>query len=124
MNWLKQKILGLLRAELDAAFRMLRDERDAHKSTKSYCKYISDEYERMKQKNDDLLKIAEHWRSEANTKEKLFCDIVKEIEGAEDLHNLRQTVRLMAYRAENSGIVVAADPDDVPTVIVTDERVV
>lgn len=71
---------------------------------------------------DALTEVSKHWCKEANAKDKLYCDIVKEIEGAEDLHNLRQTVRLMAYRAENSGIVVAADPNDVPTVIVTDER--
>lgn len=123
MNWLKQKILGLLRAELDAAFQMLRDERDAHKSTKSYCKYISDEYERMKQKNDNLHEIAEHWRSEANTKEKLFCDIVKEIEGAEDLHNLKQVVRMMAFRNESYGAILCR-PDEEPKVVVTDERVI
>ena len=123
MNWLKQKILGLLRVELDAAFQMLRDERDAHKSTKSYCKYISDEYDRMKQKNDNLLEIAEHWRVEAIAKDKLFCDILKEIEGTEDLHNLRQTARMMAYRAENGGIIVKAT-EDALKVIVTDERVV
>ena len=73
---------------------------------------------------DALTETAKYWKKQADDKEKLFCDIVKEIEGAEDLHNLRQTVRLMAYRAENSGIVVAANPEDVPTVIVTDERVV
>lgn len=73
---------------------------------------------------DALTEAAKYWKKQADDKEKLFRDIVKEIEGAEDLHNLRQTVRLMAYRAENSGIVVAADPEDVPTVIVTDERVV
>ena len=123
MNWLKQKILGLLRAELDAAFQMLRDERDAHKSTKSYCKYISDEYDRMKQKNDNLHEIAEYWRKEANTKEKLFSDIVREVDGAEDLHNLKQVVRLIAFRSEYAA-ALGCKPDDVPKVIVTDERVV
>lgn len=123
MNWLKQKILGLLRVELDAAYQMLRDERDSHKSTKSYCKYLSNEYDRMKEKNDNLLEIAEHWRKEANAKQQLFADIVREVDGAEDLHNLKQIVRMMAFRNESYGAILCK-PGEEPKVIVTDERVI
>jgi hypothetical protein len=120
----KELILSLIFREIRTAYRIrneaivLRDE--AMDKNARTAKTLG----RALLEIDALTEAANHWRSEAKTKEKLFCDIVKEIEGAEDLHNLRQTVRLMAYRAENSGIVVAADPDDVPTVIVTDERMV
>lgn len=123
MNWLKQKILGLLRVELDAAYQMLRDERDSHKSTKIYCKYLSTEYDRMKEKNDNLLEIAEHWRKEANAKQQLFADIVREVDGAEDLHKLKQIVRMMAFRNESYGAILCK-PGEEPKVIVTDERVI
>ena len=123
MNWLKQKILGLLRVELDAAYQMLRDERDSHKSTKSYCKYLSYEYDRMKEKNDNLLEIAEHWRKEANAKQQLFADIVREVDSAEDLHNLKLVVRMMAFRNETYGAILCR-PGEEPKVIVADERVI
>lgn len=120
----KEIILSLLSHEVRTAYRIrnkaidLRDEAiDANARTAKTL-------DRALLEIDALTEVAKYWKKKAADKEKLFCDIVKEIEGAEDLHNLRQTVRLMAYRAENSGIVVAADPDDVPTVIVTDERVV
>jgi hypothetical protein len=120
----KELILSLLSREVRTAYRIrnaaiaLRDEamdKNA-RTTKTLDRALLE--------IDALTEADKYWKKQADDKEKLFCDIVKEIEGAEDLHNLRQTVRLMAYRAENSGIVVAANPDDVPTVIVTDERMV
>jgi hypothetical protein len=120
----KEIILSLLSREVRTAYRIrnaaiaLRDE--AMDKNARTAKTL----DRALLEIDALTEAAKYWKKQADDKEKLFCDIVKEIEGAEDLHNLRQTVRLMAYRAENSGIVVAANPDDVPTVIVTDERVV
>ena len=120
----KEFFLSLLSREVRRAYRTrdkainLRDEAiDKNART-------SKTLDRALLEIDALTETAKYWKKQADDKEKLFCDIVKEIEGAEDLHNLRQTVRLMAYRAENSGIVVAANPEDVPTVIVTDERVV
>lgn len=109
----KQKLLSMISRELRAEARL---REDAEKRTTAYKTML----DRALQFVEEL----DYWRAEANKKERLFADIVREVDGAEDLHNLRQTVRLMAYRAENSGIVVAADPEDVPTVIVTDERVV
>lgn len=120
----KEIILSLLSREVRTAYRIrneaivLRDE--AIDKNARTAKTL----DRALLEIDALIETAKYWKKQADDKEKLFCDIVKEIEGAEDLHNLRQTVRLMAYRAENSGIVVAANPEDVPTVIVTDERVV
>lgn len=118
----KEIILSLIFREVRTAYRIrneaivLRDE--AMDKNARTAKTL----DRALLEIDALTEVAKYWKKKADDKEKLFCDIVKEIEGAEDLHNLRQTVRLMAYRAENSGIVVAADPNDVPTVIVTDER--
>lgn len=120
----KEFFLSLLSREVRRAYRtrneaiVLRDE--AIDKNARTAKTL----DRALLEIDALTETAKYWKKQADDKEKLFCDIVKEIEGAEDLHNLRQTVRLMAYRAENSGIVVAANPEDVPTVIVTDERVV
>lgn len=120
----KEFILSLIFREVRTAYRVrdmaidLRDE--AIDKNARTAKTL----DRALLEIDALTEAAKYWKKQADDKEKLFCDIVKEIEGAEDLHNLRQTVRLMAYRAENSGIVVAANPEDVPTVIVTDERVV
>lgn len=119
----KEFILSLIFREVRTAYRIrneaivLRDEAiDKNART-------SKTLDRALLEIDALTEAAKYWKKQADDTEKLFCDIVKEIEGAEDLHNLRQTVRLMAYRAENSGIIVA-DPEDVPTVIVTDEGVV
>ena len=120
----KEFFLSLLSREVRLAYRTrdeainLRDEA-IDKNTRT-----AKTLDRALLEIDALTEASKHWCKEANAKDKLLCDIVKEIEGAEDLHNLRQTVRLMAYRAENSGIVVAAKPNDVPTVIVTDERMV
>jgi hypothetical protein len=120
----KEFILFLLSREVRTAYRIrneaiaLRDE--AMDKNARTAKTL----DRALLEIDALTEVAKYWKKQADDKEKLFCDIVKEIEGSENLHNLRQTVRLMAYRAENSGIVVAANPDDVPTVIVTDERMV
>lgn len=120
----KEFILSLLSREVERAYRTRDDALKIRDYAMDKSASTSRILDRAFKEIEVLTEVAEHWRKEANAKQQLFCDIVKEIEGAEDLHNLRQTVRLMAYRAENSGIVVAADPDDVPTVIVTDERMV
>lgn len=100
----------MISRELRAEARL---REDAEKRTTAYKAML----DRALQFVEEL----DYWRAEANKKERLFADIVREVDGAEDLHNLKQTVRLMAYRAENSGIVVA-DREDEPTASVTDER--
>lgn len=118
----KELILSLLSHEVRTAYRIRNEAIDLRDEAIDKNARTAKALDRALLEIDALTEAANYWKKQADDKEKLFCDIVKEIEGAEDLHNLRQTVRLMAYRAENSGIVVAADPDDVPTVIVTDER--
>lgn len=120
----KEFFLSLLSREVRAAYRVRNKAIGIRDAAMDKNARTAKTLDRALLEIDALTETAKHWKKQADDKEKLFCDIIKEIEGAEDLHNLRQTVRLMAYRAENSGIVVAANPEDVPTVIVTDERVV
>lgn len=120
----KEFFLSLLSREVRTAYRIRNESIVLRDEAMGKNARTAKTLDRALLEIDALTEAAKYWKKKADDKEKLFCDIVKEIEGAEDLHNLRQTVRLMAYRAENSGIVVAADSEDVPTVIVTDERVV
>ena len=117
----KELILSLLSREVRTAYRTRNEAIDLRDEAIDKNARIAKTLDRALLEIDALTEVSKYWCKKANAKDKLFCDIVKEIEGAEDLHTLRQTVRLMAYRAENSGIIVA-DPEDVPTVIVTDER--
>lgn len=105
MNWIKQKILSLLSREIRNAY-LARDKAEKHSTA---YKMMLD---RALNEIEVIGDIANHWRQEADAKNKLFCDIIKEVEGAEDLHNLRQVVRLMAYRAENSAIIVQGSGED------------
>ena len=107
----KQKLLSMISRELRAEARL---REDAEKRTTAYKATL----DRALQFVEEL----DYWRAEANKKERLFADIVREIEGAEDLHNLKQVVRMMAYREEYSGIVVK-DPVKEPKVVVSDTPV-
>ena len=123
MNWLKKKILGLLRVELDAAYKISYMER----KNADYCleanKNLAAESERLRRTNEVLLDTSDYWRKEAFDLKSRFNEIIREVDGAEDLHNLKQVVRLIAFRNEYAA-ALGCKPDDVPTVIVTDERVV
>lgn len=123
MNWLKQKILGLLRVELASAYDMLKMERENASICLAANKALAKENDRLTKTNDILLDTAEHWRKEANAKQQLFADIVREVDGAEDLHKLKQIVRMMAFRNESYGAILCR-PGEEPKVIVTDERVI
>ena len=123
MNWLKQKILGLLRVELASAYDMLKMERENASICLAANKALAKENDRLTKTNDILLDTAEHWRKEANAKQQLFADIVREVDGAEDLHNLKQIVRMMAFRNESYGAILCR-PGEEPKVVVTDERVI
>lgn len=119
----KEFILSLIFREVRTAYRIrneaivLRDEA-IDKNAR-----IAKTLDRALLEIDALTEAANYWKKQADDKEKLFCDIVKEIEGAEDLHNLRQVVRLIAFRNEYAA-ALGCKPEDVPTVKVTDERVV
>lgn len=123
MNWLKQKILGLLRVELASAYDMLKMERENASICLEANKALAKENDRLTKTNDILLDTAEHWRKEANRKQQLFSDIVREVDGAEDLHKLKQIVRMMAFRNESYGAILCR-PGEEPKVVVTDERVI
>lgn len=123
MNWLKKKILGMIRVELASAYDMLKMERENASMCLDANKALAEENDRLTKTNDILLDTAEHWRKEANTKQKLFSDIAKEVDGAENLHNLKQIVREMAFRNESYGAILCR-PGEEPKVIVTDERVI
>ena len=123
MTWLKQKILGMLRVELAAAYDMLSEERKNANICLEANKALAQEVERLKMTNDLLIPCAEHWRQEANAKQQLFADIVREVDSAEDLHNLKLVVRMMAFRNESYGAILCR-PNEEPKVVVTDERVI
>lgn len=112
MNWIKERILSLLSREVKHAYRARDIAIDHVDYAVEKNKNTSKMLDRAMREIDILTEVAEHWRQEANAKDKLFCDIIKEIEGAEDLHNLRQIVRTMAYRAENSGIIVQGSGEE------------
>lgn len=105
MSWIKEQILSLLSREVRTAY-LARDK--AEKNSTAYKAML----DRALKKIEVLDATVDHWRQEANVRDKLFCDIIKEVEEAEDLHNLRQVVRIMAYRAENSAIIVQGSGED------------
>lgn len=119
----KEFILSLLSREVKRAYRardIANDSADyAMEKSKSTARLL----DRTLKEVDILTEVAEHWRKEANAKQKLFSDIVKEVDGAENLHNLKQIVREMAFRNEAYGAILCR-PDEEPKVIVTDERVI
>lgn len=112
MNWIKERILSLLSREVKRAYRARDIANDSADYAAEKSKNVSKMLDRALKEIDVLTEVAEHWRQEANARDKLFCDIIKEVEGAEDLHNLRQVVRIMAYRAENSGIIVQGSGEE------------
>ena len=123
MNWLKQKILGLLRVELASAYKIA----DMERKNADYCleanKSLAAESERLRRTNEVLLDTSDYWRKEAFDLKSRFNEILREVDGANDLHNLKQTVRLIAFRNEYAA-ALGCKPEDVPTVKVTVVRVV
>lgn len=119
----KQKLLGLLRVELESAYNIA----DMERKNADYClaanKNLAAESERLRRTNEVLLDTSDYWRKEAFEKQARFNEILREVDGANDLHNLKQVVRLIAFRNEYAA-ALGCKPGDVPTVIVTDERVV
>lgn len=109
---IRERILSLLSREVKRAYRARDIAIDNADYAAEKSKNTSKMLDRAMQSIDVLTEVAKYWREEANAKDKLFCDIIKEIEGAEDLHNLRQIVRTMAYRAENSGIIVQGSGEE------------
>ena len=107
----KELILSMISRELRTAYQL---RYEAENQVKAYKAILN----RALQFVEEL----DYWRAEANKKDRLFADIVREVDGAEDLHNLKQVVRMMAYREEYSGIVVK-DPGKEPKVVVSDTPV-
>lgn len=123
MSWLKQKILGLLSREVERAYRARDIAIDNADYAAEKSKNTSKMLDRALREIDILTKTAEHWRQEANAKQQLFADIVREVDSAEDLHKLKQLVRMMAFRNESYGAILCR-PGEEPKVVVTDERVI
>ncbi len=120
---IRERILSLLSREVRRAYRARDIANDSVDYAMDKNARTGKMLDRALKEVDILTEVAEHWRGEANAKQKLFSDIVKEVEGAEDLHNLRQIVRGMAFRAESYGAILCR-PNEEPKVIVTDERVI
>lgn len=120
---IRERILSLLSCEVRRAYHARDIANDSVDYAIQKNKDTKKMLDRALREVDILTEVAEHWRGEANTKHKLFSDIAKEVESAEDLHQLKQIVRMMAYRAENSVIIVQA-PNEDPKVVVTNERVI
>jgi hypothetical protein len=119
----KEFILSLLSREVRRAY----SARDTALEVRDYAMDksagTSKMLDRALHQVDILTEVAEFWRKEANSKQKLFSDVAKEVDGAENLHNLKQIVREMAFRNESYGAILCRPGED-PKVIVTDERVV
>ncbi len=119
----KEFFLSLLSREVRRAY----SARDAALEVRDYAMDksagTSKMLDRALHEVDILTEVAEFWRKEANAKQKLFSDIAKEVDGAENLHNLKQIVREMAFRNESYGAILCRPGED-PKVVVTDERVI
>lgn len=119
----KEIILSLLSREVERAYSARDDALKICDQAMDKSASTSRILDRAFKEIDVLTEVAEHWRKEANAKQQLFADIVREVDSAEDLHNLKQVVRMMAYREKNSGIIVK-DTGKEPKVIVTEERII
>lgn len=119
----KEFILSLLSREVERAYRAREIAIDNADYAAEKSKNTSKMLDRALREVDILTEVAEHWRKEANSKQQLFADIVREVDGAEDLHNLKQIVRMMAFRNESYGAILCR-PGEEPKVVVTDERVI
>lgn len=119
----KEFILSLLSREVRRAYRARDIANDSADYAAEKNKNTAKMLDRALKNVDILIEVAEHWRKEANEKQKLFSDIVKEVDGAESLHNLQMVVREMAYRNETYGVILCREGEE-PKIIVTDERVI
>lgn len=117
----KEFILSLLSREVRVAYRAREIANDSLDYAIEKNKNTKETLDRALREVDVLTEVAEHWRKEANAKQQLFADIVREVDGAEDLHNLKQLVRVMAFRNETYGAILCR-PGEEPKVVVTDER--
>ena len=119
----KEFILSLLSREVRRAY----SARDTALEVRDYAMDKSAGTSKMLDRAlnsvDLLIETAEYWRKEANRNQQLFSDIVREVDGAENLHNLKQIVREMAFRNESYGAIICR-PGEEPKVVVTDERVI
>ncbi len=119
----KEFILSLISREVERAYRSRDIAIDNADYAAEKSKNTSKMLDRAFKEIDVLTEVAEHWRKEANAKQQLFADIVREVDSAEDLHNLKQVVRMMAFRNESYGAILCR-PGEEPKVVVTDERVI
>lgn len=119
----KEFILSLLSREVERAYRARDDALGLRDQAMDKKASTSKMLDRALKEINVLTEVAEHWRKEANAKQQLFADIVREVDSAEDLHNLKQVVRMMAFRNETYGAILCR-PDEEPKVVVTDERVI
>ena len=120
---IRERIRALLVPELEGAYRLREEAQGERDHAMEINALNAEELARALKHNEILVEVAEHWRTEANRRQKLFSDIVKEVNGAEDLHNLKQIVREMAFRNETYGAILCR-PNEPPKVVVTDERVI
>lgn len=119
----KEIILSLLSREVRRAYIARDDALELCDQAMDKSASTSRILDRAFKEINVLTEVAEHWRKEANAKQQLFSDIVREVDGAENLHNLKQIVREMAFRNESYGAILCR-PGEEPKVIVTDERVI
>ena len=119
----KEVLLSLLSREVERAYRARDIAIDNADYAAEKSKNTSKMLDRALREVDILTEVAEHWRKEANAKQQLFAEIVREVDSSEDLHNLKQLVRMMAFRNESYGVILCR-PDEEPKVVVTDERVI
>lgn len=119
----KEIILSLISREVERAYRTRNEALELRDQATDKSASTSRILDRAFKEIDVLTEVAEHWRKEANAKQQLFADIVREVDSAEDLHNLKQVVRMMAFRNESYGAILCR-PDEEPKVVVTDERVI
>lgn len=120
----KEFILSLLSREVERAYRARDDALKIRDQAMDKSASTSRILDRAFKEISVLTEVAEHWRKEANAKQQLFADIVREVDSAEDLHKLKQLVRMMAFRNETYGAILCRENEEPKIIVVTDERVI
>lgn len=108
----KEIILSLISRELRAEAKLREDAENKMTAYKTMLDHAL-----------QFVGEIDFWRRESDRKHHLYADIVREVDGAEDLHQLKQDVRRMAFHEEYGGIIVKVPGED-PKVVVTNERII
>lgn len=111
---MRERILGVLRPELMAAYRMRDEEKTRHNVALRMAveaeKALA--HERV---------YADFWRDECGRADRQLIDIERTVKDADDLDALKEAIRKILYRNEGGRAVYKAAGKE-PVVITVDDR--